>query len=101
MANNLLVAWINMGLIPFFISAGNHMIYYRKLGGVESARSLAALKCCLTGFAVWLIVIRLFLTGSGISYMPVVAGGYIFILAIVLICDMRVKNNKKQVSDPV
>ncbi|WP_157199014.1 hypothetical protein [Methanolacinia paynteri] len=91
MANNLLVSWINIGLIPFFVSLGVYLLYYRKFGGVEAARSMIALKCVLIGFAIWLIVIWLFLMESGISYMLVDAGGFLIIIALILIFEWKTK----------
>lgn len=91
MANNLLISWINIGLIPFFVSLGVYLLYYRKLGGVEAARSLIALKGVLFGFAIWFVVIWLFLMESGISYMLVDAGGFLIIIALILIFEWKVK----------
>ena len=93
MANNLLISWINIGLIPFFVSAGNHLIYYRKFDGVEAARSMVALKCVLAGFGIWLVAIWLFLMESGISYMLVDAGGFIIIIVLILTFEWKVKRD--------
>ena len=93
MADNLLISWINIGLIPFFVSLGVYLLYYRKFGGVEAARSMIALKCVLAGFAIWLVVIRLFLMESGISYMLVDAGGFLIIIALILIFEWKVKRD--------
>lgn len=86
-----LFSWINLGLLPFFVTAGSYLMYYRKLGGIEAFRSLLGLKNYLIGFVIWLIVILLFFRDSGISYMLIVLGGYLTIIAILLIGDRNAK----------
>ena len=93
MSNSLLISWINIGLIPFFVSLGVYLLYYRKFGGVEAARSMIGLLCVLVGFAVWFVVIWLFLMESGISYMLVDAGGFLLIIALILIFEWKVKRD--------
>lgn len=93
LVKNPLISWVNIGLIPFLAVAGNHLIYYRKLGGVETAQSLAGLKSYLAGFAIWAVVIGFFLMDSGISYMTLNIVGFLFIIAIVLIYERKVKRD--------
>ena len=91
-----LFSWINIGLLPFFASAGTYLLYYRKSGGIEAFRSLIGLKSCLLGFAIWVIVILLFFMDSGISYMITGIGGFVTMIAIVLIRDRNAKRKYLQ-----
>jgi len=91
-----LFSWINIGLLPFFVSAGSYQLYYRKLGGIEAFRSLSGLKSCLLGFAIWVIVILLFFMDSGISYMITDVGGFVTMIVIVLIGDRNAKRKYLQ-----
>jgi len=66
---NPFTAWLTLGLIPFVIIAGNYLIYHRKLGGLETARSVIGLKSNLLGFLLWFGVLGvLHLAGYTLSY---------------------------------
>lgn len=54
---NPFTAWLTLGLMPFVILAGNHLIYRRKLGGIETVRSVIGLKSNLLGFLLWFLVL--------------------------------------------
>lgn len=77
-----LIIWLNYGLIPFFVNAGNYLLYSRKSGSFQTFRSVTMLKSSLLGFLIWLLVIGLFFIQSGISYWTNVLGGYFTIIVV-------------------
>ncbi|WP_292521442.1 hypothetical protein [Methanoculleus sp.] len=75
---NPFTAWLTLGLMPFVILAGNHLIYRRKLGGIETVRSVIGLKSNLLGFLLWFLVLGvLHLAGYAISYQVNGVGGFL------------------------
>lgn len=90
-----LFSWASLGPILLFLQAGNHLMYYRKLGGIEAVRSMNSLESCLLGFVIWLIVTGLFFMDTGTSYLNTL-GGYLTILAILLIWDWNTKRKYLQ-----
>ena len=81
-------AWFTVGLIPFVIMAGNYLIYYRKLGSVETVRSVIGLKSNLLGFLLWFaVLVVLHLAGYTPPYQVNAIGGLLLILALYLAWD--------------
>lgn len=80
-----LITWLNYGLIPFFITAGNYMLYSRKKGGILKLQSMTMFKSSLLVFSIWLPVIGLFFIQSDIPYLANVLGGYLTITVVYLL----------------
>ncbi len=57
---NPFTAWLTLGLLPFVMMSGDHLIYRRKLGGIETVRSVIGLKSNLLGFLLWFPVLGIF-----------------------------------------
>jgi len=81
-----LIAWLNMGLIPFFVNAGNYLLYSRKLGNIETVRSMIFLKSCLLGFLIWLSVIGiLYFMRCDVPYLINGFGGFLTIIVVYVL----------------
>ena len=90
-------AWFTVGLIPFVIMAGNYLIYYRKLGSVETVRSVIGLKSNLLGFLLWFAVLGvLHLAGYTPPYQANAIGGLLVILVLYLAWDRSATRRKPQ-----
>lgn len=61
---NPFIAWMNVGLLPFVMMSGDHLIYRRKLGGIETVRSVIGLKSNLLGFLLWFPVLGILYFGG-------------------------------------
>jgi len=78
-----LIMWLHMGLIPFFLIAGNYLLYSRKLGGIETIRVEVGLKSCLLGFLIWLSVMGiLFFMRCDVPYLINGFGGFLIIIVV-------------------
>lgn len=85
---NPFTAWLTVGLMPFVAIAGNYLIYYRKLGDIETVRSVIGLKSNLLGFLLWFGVLGvLHLAGYSLPYQVNGIGGLLTILALNLAWD--------------
>ncbi|HOI14109.1 MAG TPA: hypothetical protein PLG75_09630 [Methanoculleus sp.] len=88
-------AWINVGLIPFVIMSGNYLIYYRKLGGIETVRSVIGLKSNLLGFLLcFAVLVVLHLAGYTLPYQINAIGGLLVILVLYLAWDWSATRRK-------
>lgn len=96
---NPFLAWLNVGLILFVIMAGNYLIYHRKLGGIETFRSVIGLKSNLLGFLLWFAVLGvLHLAGYTLSYQVNGVGGLLTILILYLAWDWSATRRKPHAS---
>jgi hypothetical protein len=85
---NPFIAWMNVGLLPFVMMSGDHLIYRRKLGGIETVRSVIGLKSNLLGFLLWFPILGiLYLEGYTPSYQANGVGGLLTILVLYLAWD--------------
>jgi hypothetical protein len=92
---NPFTAWLTLGLIPFVIMAGNYLIYHRKLGGIETVRSLIGLKSNLLVFLLWFgVLVVLHLGGYTIPYQVNAIGGLLTILVLCLAWDWSATRRK-------
>jgi len=83
---NPLIAWLNIGLILFFVYAGNYLLYSRKLGGIETVRSMIFLKSSILGFLIWLSVIGiLFFMRCDVPYLINGFGGFLTIIVVYVL----------------
>ncbi|KAF5081885.1 hypothetical protein [Methanoculleus horonobensis] len=91
-------AWFTLGLIPFVAYAGNYLLYTRKLGGIETVRSVIWLKSNFLGFLLWFAVLGvLYLAGYAIPYQTNGVGGLLTILVLYLAWDWSVMRRKPRV----
>lgn len=96
---NPFTAWLTVGLIPFVAMAGNYLIYHRKLGGIETVRSVIGLKSNLLGFLLWFTILGvLHLTGYTLSYQINAIGGLLVILVLYLAWDWSATRRKPHTS---
>jgi len=85
---NPFISWLNVGLLPFVGMAGNYLIYHRKLGGIETVRSVIGLKSNLLGFLLWFAVLGvLHLAGYAVPYQVNGVGGLLVVLVLYLAWD--------------
>ena len=93
--DNPFTAWLTVGLIPFVMMVGNYLIYHRKLGNIETVRSVIGLTSNLLGFLLWLAVLGvLHLGGYAISYQANAIGGLLMILVLYLAWDRSATRRK-------
>lgn len=94
---NPFIAWLNVGLLPFVMMAGDHLIYRRKLDGVETVRSVIGLKSNLLGFLLWFPVLGiLHLGGYALPYQVNGVGGLLTILVLYLAWDWSATRRNPQ-----
>jgi hypothetical protein len=65
--------------------AGEHLLYTRKLGGLETIRIIIFLKSNIVGFIIWILVIGLLSLHVDIPNPAYAMGGYLIILIIYLL----------------
>ena len=82
---NPTIYWLYLGPMGFLIIAGEHILYNRKLGGIETIRSLMFLKINIVCFIIWIIVIGLLSLYLDISREAYFVGGYTVILIVYLL----------------
>lgn len=87
---NPTIYWLYLGPMGFLIIAGEHILYNRKLGGIETIRSLMFLKINIVCFIIWIIVIGLLSLYLDISRQAYFAGGYTVILIVYLLWNRNV-----------
>jgi hypothetical protein len=80
---NPFIAWLNLGLVPFFVYAGNYLLYSRKVGGIETVRTVIALKSFFLCFLLWFPVLGVIHLGQYDIPDPVKQfGGFLLFLVV-------------------
>lgn len=82
------IAWLAIGLLPFFLIAGHYLLYSNTIGGIEKTRDVIEIKSILIGFLVWLVVIAVAsLFEINIHFWINVGGGYLSMLIVYLLMN--------------
>ena len=96
---NPFTAWLTVGLIPFVMMVGNYLIYHRKLGNIETVRSVIGLTSNLLGFLLWFaVLVVLHLAGYAPPYQVNAIGGLLVILVLYLAWDWSATRRKPRAS---
>jgi len=84
--SNQIVAWVNTGLIVFFIILGHYIVSWKVIDEKKRTEDIIGLKSNLLGFFLWLIVIIIAtLLNIEMNRTAITTGGYLTILLITLI----------------
>ncbi|KUK68403.1 MAG: hypothetical protein XE11_2669 [Methanomicrobiales archaeon 53_19] len=81
--DNPFIAWFNLGLVPFFVYAGNYLLYSRKLGGIETNRAVIMLKSWILCFLLWFPVLGVIYLGQYDVPDPIEKWGALLLAPVV------------------
>lgn len=92
---NPFIAWLNLGLIPFFVYAGNYLLYSRKVGGIETVRAVIVLKSFLLCFLLWFPVLgAIYLGQYDVPDLIKQFGGFLMFLVVYPVWDWSATRRK-------
>ncbi len=85
---NPVINWLYIGPMVFLVCAGNYLLYSRKVGGIETVRTVIALKSFLLCFLLWFPVLGVIHLGQYDIPDPVRQfGGFLLFLIVYPIWD--------------